>query len=122
MKKTITLLFGLFFGLNLFGQYVNYETDSRWFLNANVGGTWQTTDVENKTYAGWGLILGKSFNYDYGNIFSFDLRGRYLRGRWYGQNSIMDSISMDNFDPFVNIEDANAQQLAQLYQYNHGGY
>ena len=62
MKKTITLLFGLFFGLNLFGQYVNYETDSRWFLNANVGGTWQTTDVENKTYAGWGLILGKSFN------------------------------------------------------------
>ena len=39
MKKTITLLFGLFFGLNLFGQYVNYETDSRWFLNANVGGT-----------------------------------------------------------------------------------
>ena len=71
---------------------------------------------------GWGLTLGKSFNYDYGNIFSFDLRGRYLRGRWYGQNSMMDSISMDNFDPTINVNDASAHQLAQLYQNNYGGY
>ena len=62
------------------------------------------------------------FNYDYGNLFSFDLRGRYLRGRWYGQNSTMDSISMENYDPSINIEDASAEQLAQMYQAAYGGY
>ena len=95
MKKTITLLFGLFFGLNLFGQYVNYETDSRWFLNMNAGGTWQTSDVNNETYAGWGLILGKSFNYNYGKFLKWDLRGRYLGGRWYGQDYDSTGFSVD---------------------------
>ena len=48
--------------------------------------TWNTTDVDDKLDLGWGLTLGRSFNYDYGKILSFDLRGRYLRGYWYGQD------------------------------------
>ena len=34
----------------------------------------------------------------------------------------MDSISMENFDPFVNIEDADAEQIKQMYQAGYGGY
>ena len=105
----------------------NYN--SKWFLGFNTGATWSCDDVnniwkwrsnenyyelDNDNYGrtipfGWGLTLGKSFNYDYGRIFSFDIRGRYLHGRWYGQNEEMDSISMENFDPFVNIEDARCR-------------
>ena len=118
----------------------NYN--SKWFLGFNTGATWSCDDVnniwkwrsnenyyelDNDNYGrtipfGWGLTLGKSFNYDYGRIFSFDIRGRYLHGRWYGQNEEMDSISMENYDPFVNIEDADAEQIKQMYQAGYGGY
>ncbi|MEE3145286.1 MAG: hypothetical protein VX280_03865, partial [Bacteroidota bacterium] len=138
MKNFYTLLFSLLISFTVTSQVVtNYN--SKWFLGFNTGATWSCTDVDdswmwrnNENYLGpetkyespwgWGLTLGKSFNYDYGNIFSFDLRGRYLRGRWYGQNSMMDSISMDDFDPTINVNDASAHQLAQLYQNNYGGY
>jgi hypothetical protein len=87
MKRIITLSF---FFLSISGllraQYVSYETQSKWQLGFNVGGTWSTTDVKYKTSAGWGLTLGRSFNYDYGRRLSFDLRGRYLQGYWYGQD------------------------------------
>ena len=102
MKNFYTLLFSLLISFTVTSQVVtNYN--SKWFLGFNTGATWSCTDVDdswmwrnNENYLGpetkyespwgWGLTLGKSFNYDYGNIFSFDLRGRYLRGRWYGQN------------------------------------
>ncbi len=76
-------------------QKVDYDNTSKWFLGFNIGGTWNTTDVKNQTSTGWGLVLGKSFNYNYGSIISFDLRGRYLRGMWYGQDN--DTTSLLNY-------------------------
>ncbi len=64
-------------------------------MGFNIGGTWNTTDVKNQTSTGWGLVLGKSFNYNYGSVISFDLRGRYLRGMWYGQD--IDTTSLLNY-------------------------
>jgi len=61
-------------------------------MGFNVGGTWNTTDVKSQTSTGWGLVLGKSFNYNYGSVISFDLRGRYLRGNWYGQDTDITSL------------------------------
>jgi len=76
-------------------QKVDYDNTSKWFLGFNIGGTWNTTDVKNQTSTGWGLVLGKSFNYNYGSVISFDLRGRYLRGMWYGQD--IDTTSLLNY-------------------------
>lgn len=64
-------------------------------MGFNIGGTWNTTDVKNQTSTGWGLVLGKSFNYNYGSVISFDLRARYLRGMWYGQDN--DTTSLLNY-------------------------
>ncbi len=88
MNRIFTLLFGLFFTTLLLGQQskVDYDNDSRWFWGANVGTTWSSTDVTKKHDWGWGLTLGKSFNYNYGKPLSFDIRGRYLTGKWYGQD------------------------------------
>lgn len=87
MIKNITLAFSLLFIVfHSFGQKLDYDTDSRWFWGLNIGTTWQSTDVRNKNDVGWGLVLGKSYNYDYGKKISFDLRGRYLYGKWYGQD------------------------------------
>ena len=71
---------------SLFGQKVDYDLNSKWFLGFNLGGTWQSTDVTNKTSVGYGFTLGKSYNYYYGKRVSFDIRGRYLGGYWYGQD------------------------------------
>lgn len=62
----------------------NYN--AKWFFGVNTGLTWQTTDVSNKYKTGWGLTMGKSFNYNTASFVSFDLRGRFLRGFWYGQD------------------------------------
>lgn len=88
MNRIITLAFSLFFILtqaNAQGK-LDYDHDSRWFWGLNAGTTWQTTDVKNKNNFGLGLTLGKSFNYNYGKKVSFDIRGRYLYGNWYGQD------------------------------------
>lgn len=91
MKTTVTFLFGLFFSSFIFAQStrmkVDYDNDSRWFWTLNAGATWSTADVAKKFDAGYGLTIGKSFNYNYGKVFSFDIRGRYLYGNWYGQNT-----------------------------------
>ncbi len=88
MKRIITLAFSLLFVCTqLLGQgKLVYEQDSKWFWGLNIGTTWQTTDVKNKNNWGAGLMIGKSFNYNYGKKISFDLRGRYLYGNWYGQD------------------------------------
>lgn len=89
MKKYITLLsIFLFTSITLFGQRKQgYDIDSRWFWTINAGSSWTTADVTSKTDWGWGLTIGKSFNYNYGKLISFDIRGRYLHGFWYGQNT-----------------------------------
>ncbi|MBU3659385.1 MAG: hypothetical protein FGM14_05935 [Flavobacteriales bacterium] len=88
----IVLCFSFF---QLQAQKVDYDNTSKWFMGFNIGGTWNTTDVKNQTSTGWGLVIGKSFNYNYGSVISFDLRARYLRGMWYGQDN--DTTSLMNY-------------------------
>ncbi|MFY7668537.1 MAG: hypothetical protein ACOVQG_07320 [Crocinitomicaceae bacterium] len=104
----IVLLFLCSFSLT--AQKVDYDNASKWFWGLNLGGTWQTTDVSNQTGAGWGITIGKSYNYNYGKPFSFDIRGRYLNGNWYGQDK--DSTAL------TGLNQGNA-----LYGYQNGlGY
>ncbi|MEY3425604.1 MAG: hypothetical protein RL679_962, partial [Bacteroidota bacterium] len=53
MNKFTTLVFCLLlsFGAS-FAQRIDYDNSSKWFLGFNLGGTWQTTDVQNKTNVG----------------------------------------------------------------------
>jgi len=86
MNKIIILGTFLSFALTSFSQKLDYDNDSKWFFGLNVGAAWNTTDVKNQTDTGWGVIFGRSFNYNYGKKISFDLRLRYLSGNWYGQD------------------------------------
>lgn len=79
---TITIVFNA-----SFAQKLDHDLTSPWFFGANVGGTWHHTDVKNKTHYGWGLVLGRTFNRNYANLFSYDLKFRYLGGAWRGQNT-----------------------------------
>ena len=70
-----------------FAQYkLDYDKDSKWFWDFNLGATWHTTDVRTKLNNGFGFTVGKSFNFNYGKKVSFDLRARFLSGDWQGQN------------------------------------
>lgn len=91
--KYIYILLLISFSFSINAQKVDYDNSSKWYWGLNLGGTWQTTDVSNKTGVGWGIIIGKSFNYGYGKPISFDLRGRYLNGNWYGQDKDSTSLS-----------------------------
>ncbi len=97
MKKSYLFFCFLFLTLALNAQTmrVDYDNASKWFLGVNVGGTWNSTDVQNKSGLGWGLTLGRSFNYTSYGLLSFDLRARYLRGFWYGQD--YDTTSMAGY-------------------------
>ncbi len=95
MRNIYLTFIALFYFANVFAQHGDYDNSSKWFLGFNAGATWNSTDVKNKTATGWGLTLGKSYNYDYGKILSFDLRARYLRGYWYGQD--YDTTNLDNY-------------------------
>ena len=44
-------------------QHVNYNS-SKWFWGFNYGATWHSTDIDFERYNGWGLTLGRSYNYD----------------------------------------------------------
>ena len=87
MKNIFLLSLAFFLTYNLSAQKIDYDNTSKLFMGVNLGGTWNTTDVKYKLGAGWGLTLGKSFNYNYGKIVSFDIRARYLAGNWYGQDT-----------------------------------
>ena len=76
-------------------QKIDYENSGKWFLGLNVGGTWQTSDIKNQTNVGYGVVLGKSFNYNYGKRLVFDLRARYLHGEWYGKDVDSTTINLD---------------------------
>jgi hypothetical protein len=86
MKKlyTLCLLLAINFVTN---AQLTTDYNAKWFLGFNAGATWHTTDVENTFDAGAGFTLGRSFNYNYGRILSFDIRARYLHGYWQGQNT-----------------------------------
>jgi hypothetical protein len=91
--KNSYLAFLIFYSFSLNAQKIDYDNASKWYWGLNLGGTWQSTDVTNKTGAGWGITIGKSYNYNYGKVFSFDIRGRYLNGNWYGQDSDSTKLS-----------------------------
>ena len=94
MKNVTSLVVGLFISLSVYAQQkLDYDTDSRWFWGLNVGSTWSKADVAKKNDWGFGLTIGKAFNYNYGRKLSFDIRGRYLTGEWFGQNYDTTDIS-----------------------------
>jgi len=96
MNRIVTLSIIFFLGmLGAQAQKIDYENSGKWFLGLNVGGTWQTSDIKNQTNVGYGFVLGKSFNYNYGKRLVFDLRARYLYGEWYGKDSDSSTISLD---------------------------
>lgn len=126
MKRIITLsIVFLLISSKLFSQKLQYENDSKWFWGLNAGVAWQTTDVTNRNNYGYGFILGRSFNYDYGKGLSFDIRARYLRGYWLGQdldstqigadyNGVLSQIGTDYKDSFgitVNNFQADVHRL-----------
>ena len=87
MKSIFTLGIAFLLICNVaFGQKFDTETNSGWFFGLNAGAAWNSTDVENKTKLGGGFILGKTLNMDYSSPLSFDLRLRYLRAYWEGQD------------------------------------
>jgi hypothetical protein len=99
----------------LFGQgRLNYENDSRWFWGLNLGSTWQSTDIRNKNDFGWGLTIGKAYNYDYGKRVSFDIRGRYLYGTWHGQNVVFTDTTQ-GLPMVLNNPDDNSLDYASQY-------
>ena len=93
MKEFLLTLFTFSFCIIISAQKVDYDNSSKLFMGFNLGGTWNTTDVKYKLGAGWGLTLGKSYNYNYGKIVSFDIRARYLSGNWYGQDTSISSLA-----------------------------
>ena len=96
MNRIVTLSIIFFVGMmGAQAQKIDYENSGKWFLGLNVGGTWQTSDIKNQTNVGYGLVLGKSFNYNYGKRLVFDLRARYLRGEWYGKDVDSTTINLD---------------------------
>jgi len=99
MKRIYTLAIILLISSPLFSQKLDYDNDSKWFWGLNAGAAWNTTDVKNKTKAGWGFVVGKAFNYNYGKRLSFDLRLRYLSGRWAGQD--YDTTSLSNYNSSI---------------------
>ncbi len=108
MKKALTLILCLAILPSVFGQKLDYDHDSKWFFGINAGAAWNTTDVKNKTHIGYGFTLGRSFNYNYGKKFSFDLRLRYLGGKWYGQDYDTTNVTGNSgYDPMGKV--------AQLY-------
>ncbi len=98
MKRIITLLsicFVFQVGTST-AQKLVYENTSPWFWGLNAGGTWNTADVKYKLDWGWGVTLGRSFNFNYGKPISFDLRGRYLGGNWKGQDFDSTGFALPN--------------------------
>ncbi len=92
MKEILLTLFTFSFCIIISAQKVDYDNSSKLFMGVNLGGTWNTTDVKYKLGSGWGLTLGKSYNYNYGKIVSFDIRARYLSGNWYGQDTSISTL------------------------------
>jgi hypothetical protein len=121
MKKFIIFsVCFIFFALKGFGQTkkstLDYDKDTRWFWGVNAGVTWQNTDVKTKKNWGYGLILGKSFNYDYGKAISFDIRSRFLSGSWIGQNTFQSDTTISN--TALSSENSNYKDSLGFYVLN----
>lgn len=118
-KFTLTSIFFLVLTLNHWGQRLDYDHTSKWFFGINAGATWSCTDVENETNGGWGLTLGKSFNYKTGRRVSFDLRGRYLHGNWYGQDYDTSNLNSYISGPLSAYKDSFNMTAHNFYNDQH---
>lgn len=120
MKKLLLFCFNLLLFSNLINAQgkLDYDHDSKWFWGFNYGGTWSTADINYKLHNGWGITLGKSFNYNYGKVFSFDIRGRYLRGTWFGQNADTSHFA-SNYSGIFNQSGMNYKDSLGFTIYNH---
>lgn len=105
MKRLFTLLFlTIFLGSGAIAQKdskVNYERDTKWFIGANIGGTWTTsTETDWRLRSGYGFTLGRSIlGQRKGSPISFDLRARFLNAYVGGQSTSrfnLDSASTEN--------------------------
>jgi len=120
MKTLYTLLIiSLFttFGANAQSK-VSYD-NSKWFLGLNAGGTYHSkTEVDINTLyrAGLGFTLGKSYNMEEGNFFSWDFRFRYLHANYRG-------LSKSHYDLDSSItENLNLGTVLDQYQQSYGYY
>lgn len=126
MKNLYLFVFTFLLTGTLLAQKNKSNYDSKWFIGFNTGVTWSSSDIDNSFTirdaqngrstrpSGWSLFLGKSYNYDYGKLLSFDIRGRYLHGHWYGQNTEIDSSLTA-----INVD---AQDLYNQYNTEFGGF
>jgi len=114
MRNLYALLLCMLTITSISAQHVNYNS-SKWFWGFNYGGTWHSTDLDNERYNGWGLTLGRSFNYDYGRGLSFDLRGRFLAGQWYGQSNSYATLNASD----INLNPLLDDYLVGANQYVH---
>src|SRR5690554_2680179 len=111
MKKILLATVFLFVTIiQINAQRLDYENTSKYFWGANIGHTWHTTDVRNISVKdrfplGASIIVGRSFNQDYGKTISFDIRGRLLYGRWYGQDRDTTSI-LPPYEPYKGLSDS----------------
>ena len=120
MQKRILPLILVLFSIQFsFGQRLDYDHSSRWFFGLNAGATWSCTDVKNETNGGWGLTLGKSYNWKTGRRISFDLRGRYLHGNWYGQDIDTSSLSNYTGGPLSTYKDTFNMTVHNFYNDQH---
>lgn len=117
MRKLYALLLFAITLTSISAQNVNYNS-SKWFWGLNYGGTWHSTDLDNERYNGWGLTLGRSYNYDYGRGLSFDLRGRFLAGQWYGQSDVFSTLDAQDisFNPVLNPYLTGANQYVHNFR------
>ena len=120
MKKLYTLIIIVLFsafGANAQSK-VSYN-NSKWFLGLNAGGTYHSNtevDVNTRYRAGLGFTLGKSFNMEEGNFFSWDFRFRYLHANYRGL-----SKSKYNLDS-TNTQILNLGSTLDQYQQAYGYY
>jgi len=117
MRKFYKLLLFVLTLSSISAQQVNYNS-SKWFWGLNYGGTWHSTDLDYERYNGWGITLGRSYNYDYGHALSFDLRGRFLAGQWYGQSDAFSTLSTQdlNLNPFLTPYLTGANQYVHNFR------
>ncbi|MCJ8291210.1 MAG: hypothetical protein HRT58_15435 [Crocinitomicaceae bacterium] len=65
---------------------VVFSQDKRLFIEGTISAAWNSTDVKNESKLGLGFGFGYSFNYEYGRRFGFDIKFRYHKACWHGQD------------------------------------
>ena len=120
MKKIYTIILIIVSAFSFSQNYVKYN--NRWRLGLNMGGTWQTSDINSYAGIAGGGTLEKGFCENETNFFSFSLRGRVLSGRTFGIHYNRNYNVKDNeayngkYDPKVNYFDSVAPSRRYVYE------